>query len=78
MNAIVPLSLSVGSVASSVAAPTASSSRAVMVGASLVPVMVTVTDLVDRAAMASLIVTVKLSVAVWSTARYCVALLATL
>ena len=48
-----------------------------MVGASLVPVTVTVTSCATVPPWSSSIVTVNVSVAVWPTARYCVALLAT-
>ena len=50
----------------------------VMAGASFVPVIVTVTSCSTVPPLPSSAVTVKVSVAVWPAARYCVALLATL
>ena len=72
LKAIVPVSRQRRSrPQSSVTAPAASSAP-LMVGASLVPVTVTVTSCEAVPPWPSLTVTVNVSVAVWPTARYCV------
>ena len=76
VNVRLPLSVRLpAGVPCSVTAPV--TSVADTIGASLVPVMVTSTRWATVPPWPSLIVTVNFSVAVWPTARYCVALLAT-
>ena len=67
--------LRVGALASSVSVPFPT---ALTVGSSFVPVIVTVTSWSTVPPLPSSAVMVKVSVAVWPAARYCVALLATL
>ena len=68
-NAISPLSLSVGMLASSVMLPRESVRTALMRGVSLAPVTVTEMDCFTEEPWLSLIVTTNVSTAVWPLAR---------